>query len=217
MGSGIVVTATVVVLSAIAYLLIQRPYLSPSIATLSASSSLPNLAVVTVSEGVIALTPSPIPSVPYGKVLIRVHYAPINPSDAYRALGTYKFDGMEDGFPHLNGFEGSGVVVGSGGGLMASLFALFGTRVAFVAPEGGSWSRYVIADPMELFPLAMSGVSDLHGSAAFVNPITVVGMLEVAKSSSPLSLPLPLPLSPPLSLFPSSSLSLSLSLPRQTF
>ena len=173
----------VLLLSVSTYFFLQRPYLSSSaLSFVTSSSEFPNQAVVTLEEGKISLISSALPEIPYGKVLVRVHYAPINPSDVYRALGSYQIEGIDSSsYPHPNGFEGSGVVVGSGGGFLASLYAYIGTHVGFIVPTSGSWSRFVICDPMEMFPLYFAGVSDLGGAAAFVNPMTVVGMLEVAR------------------------------------
>jgi len=79
------------------------------------------------------------------------------------------------------GNEGSGVVVASGGGL-APLLCGVGTKVGFVnVPKGqGAYSEYVTAAAMTgVFPME----ADLQVEAAasfFVNPYTVVGMLDTA-------------------------------------
>ena len=58
-----------------------------------------------------------VPTPGEGQVLVKVHAAPINPSDlaaiagAYDDFGVYKFN-----YPIVMGNEASGLVVGSGGG-----------------------------------------------------------------------------------------------------
>lgn len=71
----------------------------------------------------------PVPQPGPGQVLIKVECAPINPSDCYFLQGMY--DGIDPGkikYPFTPGWEGSGTVVQSGGGMMA--WRLVGKRVA---------------------------------------------------------------------------------------
>lgn len=56
----------------------------------------------------------PIPVPKDGEVLIRVESAPINPSDLSFLKGHYS---SNKPLPCVPGFEGSGVVVASGGGI----------------------------------------------------------------------------------------------------
>lgn len=139
-----------------------------------------NRGIVTQVKGSIEVTDDLIPTPPFGKLLVRVKYAPINPSDVYRALGAYKVGDEPEVYPHANGYEGMGEVVGSGGGILATLYAVLRSRVAFAVPAGGAWQRYVIVNPMEVLPLGGS-LADIQGAAAFVNPMTVLGFLESAK------------------------------------
>ena len=69
----------------------------------------------------------PIPIPQSGQVLVKVDYAPINPSDTYLLNGYYNGD---YDYPYIPGNEGSGTVISSGGGIMA--WSLIGKRVAFV-------------------------------------------------------------------------------------
>lgn len=113
----------------------------------------------------------------YNEVLIKMSYAPVNPSDIYHAMSDqYK----PAPYPHLNGLEGSGRVVGSGGGVLSGAYASLGLRVAVASGGAGfTWSQYGVGSISRMFPL-VSGVSALQGSAAFVNPLTVVSFLETA-------------------------------------
>lgn len=67
----------------------------------------------------------PIPTPKDGEVLIKMESAPINPSDLAFLKGHYSSDKP---FPCVPGFEGSGVVVASGGGLLG--WSLVNKRVA---------------------------------------------------------------------------------------
>ena len=85
-----------------------------------------------------------------------------------------------DSYPYKAGFEGSGLVVASGGGLAG--WSSKGKRVAFFArgkgkTEGGAWSEYVVSDAIQCLTLP-NGVSYEHGACANVNPLSAVGLLE---------------------------------------
>ena len=119
--------------------------------------------------------PMPVPKA--GEVLIKVEAAPINPSD----LGFIRDKmGNGDNYPYKCGFEGSGLVVASGGGLAA--WSAKGKRVSFFAQgkgktEGGSWAEYVTVNALQCITLPNS-VSFEHGACANVNPLSAVGLLE---------------------------------------
>lgn len=57
------------------------------------------------------LTTSALPVLREGLSLVRMHYAPINPSDLNFFTGTY---GVRKNLPATMGFEGSGIVDQSG-------------------------------------------------------------------------------------------------------
>jgi NADPH2:quinone reductase len=71
----------------------------------------------------------PIPRLGPGQVLVRMAASPINPSDLGFIRGSY---GFQNPFPVVPGFEGSGVVVAAGLGLLPRLWV--GRRVACSAP-----------------------------------------------------------------------------------
>ena len=84
-----------------------------------------------------------------GQVLIKVEAAVINPSDLYMMRGDY---GGTFEYPLVPGAEGSGTVVGYGGGWMA--WSLMGKRVGFTRPaekggkysKGGSYAEYCVTN-----------------------------------------------------------------------
>ena len=58
----------------------------------------------------------PIPVPGNGEVLVKIEAAPINPSDLAFLMGLYSIDKP---LPAIPGFEGSGTVISSGGGMLA--------------------------------------------------------------------------------------------------
>lgn len=72
----------------------------------------------------------PIPKPSSGEVLVKIMAAPINPSDLALFGGHYSH---QKKFPTVMGFEGSGIVVESGGGLMG--WGLVGKKVAFAVEK----------------------------------------------------------------------------------
>ena len=128
--------------------------------------------------------PTPVPR--SGQVLVKMAAAPLNPSD----YGAWKKSGegpagnaAKDGGPRPIGLEGSGVVVASGGGMMAS--RLVGKNVGVMVKGGsgqGSFSEYVcVSATGQAFALGES-VPVEDGCSFLVNPWTVVGLVETALS-----------------------------------
>lgn len=112
-----------------------------------------------------------------GQLLVRVEATPCNPSDLSYLQGTYA---VNRPLPAVPGFEASGVVVKSGGGLMGSW--LEGKRVtcAGQSPGDGTWAEYFLADAMGCLPLR-KGVDFEQGSSLVVNPLTAFALLERAQ------------------------------------
>lgn len=114
----------------------------------------------------------PMPEPGPGQVLIKLRVASVNPSDLHFIKGEY-------GQPRVQGaaagFEGCGDVVATGKGAEG----LMGMRVGFVASEAGAWAEYVRTDAQFCVPL-MPGVSDVDGAAQIVNPMTAMGMIDIA-------------------------------------
>lgn len=120
----------------------------------------------------------PMPEPKEGQVLVRMHAAPINPSDVLFTQGQY---GVRKPLPCIPGFEGSGTVVRAGGGLWAQ--GLVGRRVACTATnDSGTWTEYAVADARGCIPLLPS-VSLEQGAMLFVNPLTAWAMMDRARNS----------------------------------
>ncbi len=119
----------------------------------------------------------PIPKPTSGQVLIKMEASPINPSDLSFLVGHYS---SKKTLPTIPGFEGSGLVVESGGGLFG--WKLKGSRVAVAATDEctGCWAEYMIADANRCFPLDNSLTYE-QGACTFVNPLTVMSMLELCQ------------------------------------
>ena len=116
-------------------------------------------------------TPQPGP----GQVLIRMAAAPINPSDLGFIKGSY---GFQKDYPVIPGFEGSGIVVAAGPGLLPHL--LVGKRVTCSAVHGGTWAEYLAIPATACFPL-IKNLSLEQGSMLIVNPLTAIAFFEIAK------------------------------------
>ena len=72
-----------------------------------------NSVLVHDEEGTLTVGKTPIPKPGPGQVLIKVHSAPINPSDLYLIDGDF---GIPIKYPFTPGWEGSGEVVEAGPG-----------------------------------------------------------------------------------------------------
>ncbi len=117
----------------------------------------------------------PVPAPGPGQVLIRMAAAPINPSDIGFTKGSY---GPQRGGLVVPGFEGSGVVVAAGRGLLPRL--LRGRRVTCSTPSGGTWAEYLVVSAGNCFPLSKN-LSLEEGSMLIVNPLTAVAFFEIAR------------------------------------
>jgi NADPH:quinone reductase-like Zn-dependent oxidoreductase len=123
----------------------------------------------------LAEIPKPVPA--KGQVLVKMAFAPINPSDLAFLTGNY---GLKKAFPVVPGLEGSGVVVESGGGFMAN--RLLNKNVACTAPNtgNGTWAEYMLTDVNKCMDLSKN-VSLEQGSMLFVNPLTALSFAKKAK------------------------------------
>eukprot|EP01099_Mayorella_cantabrigiensis_P000751 TRINITY_DN132_c0_g2_i1.p1 TRINITY_DN132_c0_g2~~TRINITY_DN132_c0_g2_i1.p1 ORF type:complete len:204 (-),score=52.46 TRINITY_DN132_c0_g2_i1:649-1215(-) len=114
--------------------------------------------------------PLPIPG--FGQVLIKVAASPINPSDIAFIRGNY---GVKRNLPTIPGFEGSGTVAASGGGLLA--WRLVGKRVAFFTIGEGTWAEYAVVSATACVPIPDD--LDLDTAAcSLVNPLTVLVFMD---------------------------------------
>lgn len=119
----------------------------------------------------------PIPKLKSGQVLVKVHASPINPSDTLFIQGKY---GFKKPTPVVPGFEGSGVVVASGGGILAN--RLLGKPVicANQAEGDGLWAEYFVTSGLMAVPL-QEGISLDQAATALVNPLTAWAIMDMAK------------------------------------
>jgi NADPH:quinone reductase len=120
----------------------------------------------------------PVPRPTKGQVLVRVAASPVNPSDLSFLRGMY---GVRKRLPVVPGFEGSGEVVASGGGLWPRL--LVGRRVACAAPTDGdgTWAEFMLADASHCIPLRRATDTE-QASMLIVNPFTAWALMGIAES-----------------------------------
>ncbi|UCG26586.1 MAG: alcohol dehydrogenase catalytic domain-containing protein, partial [Chloroflexota bacterium] len=92
----------------------------------------------------------PVPKPAGNQVLVKIAAAPINPSDLAFLEGQYAF---HEPPPVVPGFEASGTVVATGGGMMGRY--LDGKRVACISTGGrdGTWAEYMVASTGTALPL----------------------------------------------------------------
>lgn len=111
------------------------------------------------------------------EVLVKVAASPINPSDLAFLEGDY---GIKKPTPVVPGFEGSGIVVAVGSGMMGKY--LNGKRVACISQGKGDgiWADYVVTTTNLALPLGTT-VSLEQGSMSAVNPLTAMAFLDLAK------------------------------------
>lgn len=131
------------------------------------------------------------------EIVVRVDAAPCNPTDLALAIpavvtstgtptkdGSLQFSVRPAAMPSLQarvdkpqalGSEGAGLVVAAGQGARR----LMGKNVAFV---GTSWMQYRILKAKDAIELP-AGVTAAEGAAVFVNPMTVLGMIETMREA----------------------------------
>jgi len=128
-------------------------------------------------NGELKMESIPVPQPASGEVLVKMGASPVNPSDLALLRGGY----MKRNYPFTPGLEGSGVVVRSGGGLLAGLRN--GKRVACSPnPEGdGTWAEYMITSAKRTIPLPHS-ISLEQGAMAVVNPMTAMAFMQLVKT-----------------------------------
>jgi len=142
-----------------------------------------------------------IPKPSEDEVIIRVEAAPINPSDLGLLFGSADIrtatvsgtdaspvvtakipeEMMRNLAPRVGqslpvGNEGAGVVVDAGSSAEAQ--ALMGKTVAFVG--GGMYTQFRSAEADQCL-LLHEGTTAAEGAACFVNPLTVLGMIETMR------------------------------------
>jgi NADPH:quinone reductase len=119
----------------------------------------------------------PMPKPKKGEVLVKMAFSPINPSDLAFLTGNY---GLKKPYPVVPGLEGSGIVVENGGGIYGKM--LLNKKVACVASPkyDGTWAEYMVTDAAKCIGLKKN-VPPEQGSMFFVNPLTALAFIEMAK------------------------------------
>ncbi len=145
---------------------------SPSSTTLPATMKALQLAAY---DGRLAVAEIARPTPQPGGVLVEMAVASVNPSDLMFIKGQY---GVRKPLPTVPGFEGSGVVVQSGGGAEAD--ALVGQRVSVASTADGTWAQYVAAPASMCFPLLATTTMEA-GAMLVVNPLTAHALVELAR------------------------------------
>eukprot|EP01121_Diplochlamys_sp_Union-15-3_P006449 TRINITY_DN1693_c0_g1_i1.p1 TRINITY_DN1693_c0_g1~~TRINITY_DN1693_c0_g1_i1.p1 ORF type:complete len:523 (-),score=117.65 TRINITY_DN1693_c0_g1_i1:57-1625(-) len=148
---------------------------------LQVSEDAPNRIPKTLEEWsqALKLVEVPVPKPKTGEVLIRVERSPCNPADMSSVKGSYDRGSKPSG-PFIPGFEGSGTTVASGGGILA--WSMVNKRVASASgPNGGFWAEYVCVPATSCLVLPDNVTFDI-GASSFVNPLTVLSFIEIART-----------------------------------
>jgi NADPH:quinone reductase len=114
----------------------------------------------------------PAPQPDRGEVMVRMLASPVNPSDLMYVAGKY---GLKPALPATPGFEGVGVVEGTGGGILGWLRK--GKRVAVISDRVGNWAEYTVTKARQVVPVP-DDLSDEQAASFFVNPATAVAMTQ---------------------------------------
>jgi NADPH:quinone reductase-like Zn-dependent oxidoreductase len=120
-------------------------------------------------------TPVPLPG--KGEVLVKMEYAPVNPSDLSFLQGSYA---EKPSYPAIPGIEGSGTVVMAGKGILP--FMRKGKRVACTSThgKGGSWAEYMVTSAMNVIPVG-NDISFEQAATLIVNPLTALSFMDIIK------------------------------------
>jgi len=121
---------------------------------------------------VLRVRDSPEPQAGKGEVRVRMICSPVNPSDLSVVRGEY---GRLPTLPATPGFEGAGIVLATGGGLLGKL--RLGRRVAVLNGKGGNWQEQVVVPAKQVVPLP-SEIPDEQAATFFVNPASALVMTQ---------------------------------------
>ena len=116
----------------------------------------------------------PVPVPGKGQLLVQMKSAACNPSDLKFLTGTYN---IRKSLPTVPGFEGCGVVVASGGGLIGRLRMGKTVVLAGQNDRDGTWAEYYIAEAKSCLPLNAKISTDV-GAYMLINPMTAAGLLD---------------------------------------
>lgn len=113
-----------------------------------------------------------IPQRTKGQYLLKMQYAPINPSDLFFYLGLYGI--KKQGFP-IMGFEGSAIIQD------CDQPEFLGKKVSvFANLSNGTYAEYLVAKKEEILVWPQDSTLTLKEmSMCFVNPFSVLGMMDI--------------------------------------
>lgn len=117
-----------------------------------------------------------VPKPAKGEVLVKMLASPINPSDLSLLSGTYV---GKKHYPLTPGIEGSGIVVASGGGILANL-RLGKTVACSSSDKGGTWAEYMVTPATKVIPVSKK-LPAPQAAMLIVNPITALSFINIAK------------------------------------
>jgi len=166
------------VVSIVFYLVTTRPKKSSSIPAKMRRLVVVKASGLELKDFKVTVDEVAMPKPGKGEVLVRMVATAVNPSDqAYLRLAAEDKPELKE--PTVFGREGCGVVVATGGGWMAN--RLMGKKVGVASMEG-TWQEYVCvpAKPPTACTLDQSLPTETAASF-FVNPLTAVGLCDVAK------------------------------------
>lgn len=123
------------------------------------------------------LTTCPIPARAKDQYLIKMKFAPINPSDLNFYLGSYGV--RKEGFP-IMGFEGSGVIE------QCEDSSLIGRKVSVLANStNGTYADYIVSNFDEIiFWPKDTELTDEQLSMFSINPLSVMGMCDLVEKQN---------------------------------
>lgn len=130
--------------------------------------------------GVRVVNDAPVRLPQPGEVLVRISLRPINPADVFSMMGVYPgFTPKE--FPAVPGMEGVGVVVAVGPEVTK---LSVGQRVTSVLQwpgfqSGNGLYQEYFTGPEDAFFVVPDDVTDEQAAVAIINPVTVLGMLNI--------------------------------------
>ncbi len=115
-----------------------------------------------------------LPDIRDDELLIKVHAAPVNPSDIAFIQGNYN---IVKTLPAIPGFEASGIVIDAG----KKSSKYIGSKVScFVQSDGsGTWAEFVVANVEDII-LIKDGMDMDQAACLTVNPFTAYGMFDIA-------------------------------------
>lgn len=122
----------------------------------------------------------PIPKPGPDEVLVQLFSAPINPSDLAVLQGSYA---NKKPLPISLGIEGSGIVVESGGGIMGWKLKTKKVAVNANGASNGTWAEFIVVNTMNCIEIDKN-IPFEQGCNCFVNPLTVVSMLDLCKENN---------------------------------